>query len=83
MPGVGLMVSVVGLGSYDPARSNPAGLLNSYQVGLTLSVILPRLARCVPACWSTVGVAICPGLCPIAKESAEAAPTLCTEYGPH
>ena len=23
-----------------------------------------------------------PGLCPIAKETAEAAPTLCTEYGP-
>ena len=23
----------------------------------------------------------CPGLCPIAKETAKAAPTLCTEYG--
>ena len=29
-----------------------------------------------------VGVATYPGLCPIAKETASAAPTLCTEYGP-
>ena len=27
------------------------------------------------------GVATRPGLCPIAKETAEAAPMLCTEYG--
>ena len=31
---------------------------------------------------SCVGVATCPGLCPIAKETAKAVPTLCTEYGP-
>ena len=31
---------------------------------------------------SCVGVATHPGLCPIAKESASAAPMLCTEYGP-
>ena len=31
---------------------------------------------------SSVGVATRPGLYPIAKETAEAAPTLCTEYGP-
>ena len=30
-----------------------------------------------------VEVATRPGLCPIAKETAEAAPTLCTEYGPN
>ena len=30
-----------------------------------------------------VGVATRPGLCPIAKETAEAAPMLCTEYGPN
>ena len=29
-----------------------------------------------------VGVGTRPGLCPIAKETASAAPTLCTEYGP-
>ena len=28
-----------------------------------------------------VGAATRSGLCPIAKETAEAAPTLCTEYG--
>ena len=30
---------------------------------------------------SRVGVATRPGLCPIAKETAWAAPMLCTEYG--
>ena len=29
-----------------------------------------------------VGVVTCPGLYPIAKETASASPTLCTEYGP-
>ena len=37
----------------------------------------------MPACWYSVGVATRPGLCPIAKETAKAAPTLCTEYGPN
>ena len=32
---------------------------------------------------SCVGVVTCPELCPIAKETASAAPTLCTEYGPN
>ena len=32
---------------------------------------------------SCVGVATHPGLCPIVKETAYAAPTLCTEYGPN
>ena len=32
---------------------------------------------------SCVGVATRPGLYPIAKETASAAPTLCTEYGPN
>ena len=32
---------------------------------------------------SCVGVATHPGLCPIVKETASAAPTLCTEYGPN
>ena len=30
-----------------------------------------------------VGVVTRPGLCPTAKETAEAAPTLCTECGPN
>ena len=32
---------------------------------------------------SCVGVATCPGLCPIAKETSLAASMLCTEYGPN
>ena len=32
---------------------------------------------------SGVRVATCPGLCPRADETAEAAPTLCKEYGPN
>ena len=32
---------------------------------------------------SCVGVVTCPGRCPIAKETALAAPTLCTESGPN
>ena len=32
---------------------------------------------------SCVGVVTCPGLYPIAKETALAAQTLCTEYGPN
>ena len=30
-----------------------------------------------------VGVVTRPGLCPIAKETTEVPPTLCTEYGPN
>ena len=30
-----------------------------------------------------VGVATRPGMCPIAQETASAAPTLCIEYGPN
>ena len=42
MPGVGLMVRVVGLGSSDPEFKSHS-LLNYYQVGLP--VILPRLSK--------------------------------------
>ena len=67
--------------------SLPAELLHQ---GLIQPAILPRSAKWVPACWddrvirvSCVGVATRPGLCPIAKETASTAPTLCTEYGPN
>ena len=72
--------------AWDPRipSSNPTRLLNLYQVGLTLLVILPRSARMSASMLLyCVGVATRPGLCPIAKESASAAPTLCTEYGPN
>ena len=53
-------------------------------IGLTLPVILPRLAKWVPACWYPVSEwRPVQDLCPIAKESALAAPMLCTEYGPN
>ena len=32
---------------------------------------------------SCVGVTTCPRLCPITKETALAAPTFCTDYGPN
>ena len=82
MPGVGLMVRVVGLGSWDPEfKSHSAVELIS---GGVESACHPsevgRMSASLLA--SCVGVASRPGLCPIAKETALAAPTLCTEYGP-
>jgi len=56
---------------------------------MTQPVILLRLAKRVPACWddwaiwvSCVGMMTHPGLCPIAQETASAAPMLCPEFGP-
>ena len=82
MPGVGLMVRVVGLRSKDPEFKSclaveliPGGAdsaCHPFEVGKMSASLLV----------SSVGVATCPGLCPIAKEPAWAAPTLCTEYGP-
>ena len=81
MPGVGLMVRMVGLGSQDPLFKShsaveviPGGVdsaCHPSKVGkISASLLVTR-----------VGVATCPGLCPIAKETALAASTLCTEYG--
>ena len=68
MPGVCLMVWVVGLGTYDPE-------FKSY---LAVELIPGGVdSTCHP-----VRVATRPGLCPIAKKTALAAPTLCTEYDP-
>ena len=79
------MVRLVGIGSHlDPGilSSKPTFLFNKYQVGLTVcypSEVGKMSASLLVSC---VGVVTCPGLCPIAKETALAAPTLCTEYGP-
>ena len=76
------MVRVVGLGSSDPEFKShsaveliPGGVdsaCHPSEVGkMSASMLVYR-----------VGVLTRPGLRPIAKESAFAAPTLCTEYGP-
>ena len=81
MPGVCLMVRVVGLGSEDPEfKSNLAVELIPGGVD---SACHPSEAGKMSASLqvSCVGAVTRPGLCPIAKETASAAPTLCTEYG--
>ena len=83
MPGVSLMVRVVGLGSSDPEfKSTLAVELISGGVDSAChpSEVGKMSASLLVSC---VGVATRPGLCPIAKETAKAAPTLCTEYGPN
>ena len=83
MPGVGLMVRVAGFGSQGPEfKSHSAvelipGGVNS---ACHLSEIGKMSASLLVSC---VGVVTRPGLCPIAKETASAAPTPCTEYGPN
>ena len=77
MPGVSLMVRVMGLGSKDPEfKSHSAVELvlggvdfacHPSEVGKTGTSLLA----------SCVGVATRPGSCAIAKETASAAPTLC------
>ena len=77
------MVRVVGLGSEGPefkSRSAveliPGGVNSAChpsEVGKMSASILVYCVRVVTH----------PGLCPIAKEIASAAPTLCKEYGPN
>ena len=77
------MVRVVGLGSEDPDFKSPLAVelipggvdsaCNPSEVGKMSASLLVSCA----------GVVTCPGLCPRAKETAQAAPTLCTEYGPN
>ena len=83
MPGVGLMLRVVGFRSLDPevkSRSAveliPGGVNSACHPSEVGKMTASMLVYCV-------GVTTRPGLCPIAKETAEAAPTLCTEYGPN
>ena len=83
MPGVGLMVTFVGLGSKDPEFKSPSAF--ELIPGGVDSACHPsevgKMSASLPV--SCVGVATHPGLCPIAKETASAAPMLCTEYGPN
>ena len=83
LPGVGLMVLVPGFGSSGPefeSRSAveliPGGVNSACHLSEVGKISASMLVYCV-------GVATHPGLYPIAKETAWAAPTLCTEYGPN
>ena len=82
MPGVGFMVRVVGLGSKGPEFKShlaveliPGGVDSACHPSEVSKMNASLLVSCV-------GVAHRPGLYPTAKETALAAPTFCTEYGP-
>ena len=77
------MVRVVGLGSEGPEFKScsavellPGGVDSACHPSEVCKMSATILVYCV-------GVATRPGLCAIAKETAQAAPTLCTEYGPN
>ena len=71
MPGVGLMVRVVGLGSespefkpgFLPVELIPGGVDSACHPSEVGKMIASSLVSCI-------GVATCPGLYPIAKETA-------------
>ena len=50
MPGVGLMVRVVGLGSWGPEFKSRSAV-ESIPGGVDSAVILLKAAKRVPACW--------------------------------
>ena len=83
MPGVGIMVRVVGFGSSGPEFKShsaveliPGGVNSACHLSEVGKMSASMLVYCV-------GVETCLGLCPIVKETAKAAPTLCKEYGPN
>ena len=83
MPGVGLRARGVGLASKGPKFKSystveliPGGVDSACHPSKVGKMSASMMVFCV-------GVATHPELCPIAKETASAAPTLCTEYGPN
>ena len=83
MPSVGFMVGVVGLGSENPEFKShsaveliPGGVDSACYPSEVGRISSSMLVNCI-------GVATRPGLCPTAKETASAAPMLCTECGPN
>ena len=75
------MVRVVGFGSLGPQfKSRSAVELIPGGVNATCPEVVKMSISLLVSC---IGVATHPGLCPIAQETAEAAPTLHTEYGPN
>ena len=82
-PGVSLMVRVVGMGSLDPEFKSHSSV-ELIPGGVDSACHPSKLGKMSASLLvSHVGVATHPRLCLIAKETAEAAPTLCTEYGPN
>ena len=82
MPGVSLTVKVVGLGSqhaefksHSAVELIPGGVDSACHPSEVGKMSASLLISCIR-------VVTHPGLCPMAKETALAAPTLCTEYGP-
>ena len=76
------MVTVVGLGLLDPEFKScfaveliPGGVDSACHPSEVSKMSASLLVSCV-------GVATRPGLYPISKETAQAAPTLCRESGP-
>ena len=70
MPGVGLMVRVVGLGSEDLEFKSPLAveiISGGVDSACHPSEVGKMSASLLVSC---VGVVSCPGLCPIAKETA-------------
>ena len=83
MPGVGLMVRVVGFVSEGPefkyhsaVELIPGGVNSACHRSEVSKMSASLLVYCV-------GVVTRPGLCPTAQETALAAPMLCAEYGPN
>ena len=70
MPGVGLIVRVVCLGSQDPEFKSPSAvelIPGGVDQACRPSEVGKMTASMLVSC---VGVTTCPGLCPIAKETA-------------
>ena len=83
MSGVGIMARVVGLRSSDPEFKSHLAV-ELIPGGVDSACDPSEVGKMSPSLLvSCVGVATRPGLCQISKETALAAPTLCTEYGPN
>ena len=83
MPSVGFMVGLVGLGSDNPEFKSdsaveliPGGVDSACSHSEVGKMSSSMLVHCI-------GVATHPRLCPTAKETASAAPRLCTECSPN
>ena len=84
MPGVALMVMVVGLGSEDPELKSHSAVELIISGGVDSACHPSEVGKMSASLLvSCVGVATRPGLCPKAKETVWEAPTLSIEYGPN
>ena len=81
MPGVCLMCRVVGLGSSDPEFKSPS-FVELIPGGVDSACHPSVVTMSASSLVSCVGVTTRPRLCPTDKETALAAPLLCTEFCP-